>query len=368
MQLQISRILIFGATGVIGQSCLRTFPKNAELVGFTYFNNKELANNIKNNFPKAIAFDMHDIHNSYEKIIQETKPSLIVNALAGMEGFNVSMLTAKYKINLALANKESMVMAGWWLKEIYQKNKLFLAIIDSEHTSIKMLIKNKQKAIKSLFLTCSGGPYYKLNKKQRDQILCPENGLTHPTWKMGPKITFDSATLFNKAFEMIEAYYLFDNKNIFALYHPQSLVHALVTWTDETISLLASSKNMDFATGYVLNGNQHPNHPFVESLDFRNLAFQFKNICERKWPPIKWANQVIKNNNRALAIILVVLDDYLYELFTKQKINFGEIYQICQLFIDKFKNNQINTIDDVMNFYYFLEKEIRKFINEYKKI
>ncbi len=362
-----SKIFIFGATGVIGQSCLRTMPQNAQLVGFSYYHNHSLADQIQTQFPTAQCYCVQNNHD-YEQMILETQPDLIVNALAGMEGFQVSLLAAKHKIHLALANKESMVMAGWWLKQEYLKHQLFLSIIDSEHTSIEMLMQNQsEKVIQKIYLTCSGGPYYQLTKIKRDQIICPANGLSHPTWKMGPKITFDSATLFNKAFEMIEAYYLFENAEIHALYHPQSLVHALISWSDNTVSFLASSKNMDFASGYVLNGNNHPQVPVIDPMDFHHLNFKFDHICTKKWPPIRWANQVIKDNNRALGIILVVLDDYLYTQFMAQKINFGQIYQISQDFIDKYQHQAIETIDDVLNFYQLLKEVIQTF-DKHKKI
>ena len=363
-----SRIFIFGATGVIGQSCLKTFPPQAQLVGFSYYHNQTLATTICQAHPEAQAYSAQTNHD-YERMIAETQPDLIVNALAGMEGFQVSLLAAKHHIHLALANKESMVMAGWWLKQEYDFHHLFLSIIDSEHTSIEMLVQHQPRnQIKDLYLTCSGGPYYQLTQAQRDQLMCPATGLTHPTWTMGPKITFDSATLFNKAFEMIEAYYLFQTQNIYALYHPQSIVHALIGWSDNTIAFLGSSKSMDFATAYVLNHNTHPQVPQIAPLDFHKLNLKFDHMCEKKWPPLKWARQVIHQDKKAIGIIMVVLDDYLYDLFTNHQIQFGEIYRITQSFIDRYQDYQLTSIDDVLAFYQVLKQAILVFDKEYKKI
>lgn len=196
------RITIFGATGSVGQQVIKYLRHTKhDVVGISYYKNIILAKNIK------VSYFYSPINKSnvasFEQLIIKSKPDLIVNAIVGFDGLEITLLSIKHKINLALANKESLVVAGQFVTKLAKKNKVNIYPIDSEHTSLMHIIKNRQSKFKRLYITASGGPFY--NAKRLDKITFRQ-AINHPTWKMGHKISMDSATLMNKCFEIIECY------------------------------------------------------------------------------------------------------------------------------------------------------------------
>lgn len=198
------KILICGATGNIGQQVIKYIKKtNHQIIGISYFHNFKLAETIKSKYFYSPI--NHSNVNSYEELIVKSRPDIIVNAIIGFAGLKITLLSIKHKIDLALANKESLVVAGQFVMRLAKKNGVNIYPIDSEHASLMQIIKYKGNKFKQLYITASGGLFYNTPKNQMKNISY-QQAINHPTWKMGAKISIDSSTLMNKCFEIIECY------------------------------------------------------------------------------------------------------------------------------------------------------------------
>jgi 1-deoxy-D-xylulose-5-phosphate reductoisomerase len=172
-----------------------------------------------------------------DRVFRESKPDLFVNAFVGFAGLEPTIKAIESKINVALANKETLVVAGLLITDLVKKNNIDLIPIDSEHSAIMQCLSGEEEnEIKRLIITASGGPFRKM-KKEDLALVSPEAALKHPNWEMGPKITIDSATLMNKGLEVIEAYWLYKVpvSSIEVVIHPQSIIHSMVEFKDNSI-------------------------------------------------------------------------------------------------------------------------------------
>ncbi len=269
------RVLVLGATGSIGTSSLdilKNYPQKFELVGFSVHSNISQAEKIKQEFSvndfcstkKAEFSDRYQIDtDAIKKLIDKTKPDIIINGIAGSAGLKASILSLESGIDLALANKETIVNAGFLIRDLAKAKGANLLPVDSEHSAIFNLINAHGKAnIERIIITASGGPFRNTPKEDLAKIEL-EDALKHPTWNMGRKITIDSASLANKALEVIEAVKLFDmpvNK-VSVTVHPQSIVHSMV----QTVN------------GEVYAQMSHPNmkNPIFNALAFPDLAPEY---------------------------------------------------------------------------------------------
>ncbi len=360
----MKKIIIFGITGSIGQQAYNVICEqdNLELCGMTFNSNFSLAEKIKNLQNKKIEIyspkftDLNTVSN-YEEMIKKCKPDLIVNAITGFAGIHITQLSIKYKINLALANKESLVIAGKFINEYISNNPNWkLYPIDSEHSSLYYLISKIKNGIKKIYITASGGPFYFLEKKELENKKFSD-AIKHPNWQMGEKISIDSATLINKCFEIIEAYYLFNKYEIEAIYHPQSIVHAMIELVDGTFITNMSYPDMRIPISLALNDFAVTKLDLPNKLDLTNLNLYFDKINEEKWLPIKWSNQLIKTNNCIIGLIIVLLDDYLIKMYKNNLIKFNEISLIIDEYISKYQSFVINDWNDIYKIKLEIEKD-----------
>lgn len=359
----MKKIIIFGITGSIGQQAYDIIcdQDNLELCGMTFNSNFSLAQEIKNKHNKIEIYsskfsDLNTVDN-YEEMIKKCKPDLIVNAITGFSGILVTQLSLKYKINLALANKESLVVAGKFINEYIQENPDWkLYPIDSEHSSLYYLISKIKYGIKKIYITASGGPFYLLDKKELENKIFLD-AIKHPNWQMGEKISIDSATLINKCFEIIEAHYLFSNYEIEAIYHPQSIVHAMIELVDGTFITNMSYPDMHIPISLALNDFFVSKLDSQNKLNLNNLNLYFDKIDDEKWIPIKWSKQLIKTNNCVIGLIIVLLDDYLIEMYKNNLIKFNEISLIIDKYISKYQSLVINDWNDIYKIKLEIEKE-----------
>lgn len=349
----MKKILIFGITGSIGQQAYEIISQqdDLQLVGFSFNANISLAQKIKNENPMIEIYSQKESNlntvDNYEEMIQKCKPDLIVNAITGFAGIWITQLCIKYEINLALANKESLVVAGKFVNQYLQINPLWkLYPIDSEHSSLYYLISKIKTNIEKIYITASGGPFYLLDKNELENKKFDE-AVKHPNWSMGAKISIDSATLINKCFEIIESHYLFNQYQIEAVYHPQSIVHAMVQLNDGTIISNMSYPDMKIPISLALNDFSVLNLNVEKKINLNKLNLYFEEIDENKWLPIKWANQFIKTNNSIIGLIIVLLDDYLIEMYKNNLIKFNEITLIIDEYISKYSHIVINNWDDI---------------------
>jgi len=360
----MKKILIFGATGSIGLQTIeiiKNCPNNFKLVGFSFFNNEKVAKKISCDFKdlKIYSKNKKILNNvsSYKSLIELSKPDLIVNSIIGFAGIEISLLSVKYKINLALANKETIIAGGdLFLEDALRIIKIFP--IDSEHTALYELVNQVGlENIKKLFITASGGKYYNLD----DSLIINEDFnkvVKHPIWNMGKRISLDSSNMINKFFEIVEAYYYF-KKNISALYHPTAVIHAGVQKKDNGYFFHFSVPDMKYSIGQALN--EFKNHSsLVNELDFSKMNFTLEKIDPNKWVAIKWANDFIKHKYYALPIIVNAIDEELIKIFKKGKINYSQITKIIDIYVQKYKKTSIDSIDKVITFDRYMRQLIKK--------
>ena len=345
-------IVILGSTGSIGQNTFNIIKKDKKNFDIKLlstnknvpeiirqakeFNVKNIIINDYDEFIKA-KFKNKDknitIFNKFkdiDKILNKKKIFYSMVAVSGLEGLQPTLMLPKYSKYLAIANKESLI-CGWSLiqKELKKYNTNFLPI-DSEHYSIFSLIKDVRKIdIKKIYITASGGPFLNYPKK-KFKFIKPAQALKHPNWKMGKKITIDSATLMNKVFEVIEAKNIFNipyNK-ISILTHPSSYVHALVMFKNGVTKLLIHEPDMKipiYNSIYYLNNNLLKKNINTKSLDFKIINnLDLKNVNVKKFPTIKLLKK-LPESNTLFETVLITINDYLVYKFLDNKISFEEL-------------------------------------------
>jgi 1-deoxy-D-xylulose-5-phosphate reductoisomerase len=226
----VKRIALLGATGSIGRQALDIVAAHPELSVCA------LASRTQDLSELAGAHDAEHVQvgGDLTELLERSEPDLVLNAVVGFAGLDATLWTLERGITLALANKESLVVAGELALAAWERGGGLLLPVDSEHcAAFQCLEGSARETVDSLVITASGGPF---RGKNRDELsaVSPEDALAHPTWNMGPKITVDSATLANKALELIEAHFLFglDYDRIEVVVHPSSIVHALVRFRD----------------------------------------------------------------------------------------------------------------------------------------
>src|SRR5213080_2093850 len=269
------RVVILGATGSIGESALkvaRDIPERMEIVGLAANSNAqklaEAANEIR---PESVCLvDETNIdilrkalnyqprifasEEGLREIACLTNAEMVLVAIVGTGGLRPALAAIEAGKDLAVASKEILVMAGEIVMREARENGVRVLPVDSEHNAIFQCLEGKKSSdIRRIILTASGGPFRETPRKDFDSIT-PEQALKHPTWNMGPKITIDSATLFNKGLEMIEAHWLFDveMKRVEVVIHPQSIVHSMVEFTDGSTLAQLSYSNMCFPIQYAV--------------------------------------------------------------------------------------------------------------------
>ena len=338
-------IAILGSTGSIGKQTLEIIKKNKKRFNIillsTNKNIIEISKQIKvfkpkciiiTNFKKFSYFKKKNkkikIFNNYDcfKKIFSKKADYVMSSISGFEGLQPTIEVIKHTRLIAIANKESII-CGWNLisKEL-KKNETKFIPVDSEHFSIWSLAGNKYENIDEIYITASGGPF--LNKPRKSlKYIKPAHAIKHPRWKMGKKISIDSATMVNKVFEIIEASKLFNLniKKIKVLSHPNSYVHAIVKFKNGLTKILIHDTNMKVP---IFNSlfNSESAVIYSEKLDIKKLNnLNFNKISIKQFPALEVINMFSSNNNNLLETVLVSANDELVDLFLKKKIKFLDI-------------------------------------------
>src|SRR5213593_2167628 len=288
------RVVILGATGSIGESALkvaRDIPERMEIVGLAANSNAEklaaAANETRaqsvclvdetkiDALQRALTYKPRIFagEKGLREIARLTNAEMVLVAIVGTGGLRPALAAIEAGKDLAVASKEILVMAGEIVMREARDNGAHVLPVDSEHNAIFQCLEGKHPTdVRRVILTASGGPFRETPRKDFDSIT-PEQALKHPTWNMGPKITIDSATLFNKGLEMIEAHWLFDveMKRVEVVIHPQSIVHSMVEFTDGSTLAQLSYSNMCFPIQYAVTWpDRVPNT--LPPLDFSNLS------------------------------------------------------------------------------------------------
>ena len=369
-------VYILGSLGSIGMQTLEVIRENKDefkVIGLSLGRNLELAKEICEEFkPEIISLrEKKEFKLSYNPIITYGDEGLLevakyhkydnevlVNALVGMSGLLPTVYAIKAKKNLALANKETLVVAGDIIKDLIKEYNVSLTPIDSEHSAILECLKGEDKKdIKRLIITASGGSFR--NKKREELInVTKKDALCHPNWSMGEKITIDSATMMNKGFEIIEAHYLFDvpYEKITPILHPQSIIHSMVEYNDGTIKASLGPTSMMIPIKYAL---RYPSHDGVTNagyLDLIGLNLTFNELSEERYPCLKYAYYAAKKGGIYYAV-LNASNEAAVKLFLEEKIKFLDIEKIIETEInnpiyEKYEYNLENIIKvskDIIN-------------------
>jgi 1-deoxy-D-xylulose-5-phosphate reductoisomerase len=362
-----TRVVVLGATGSIGESALkvaRDIPERMEIVGLAANRNAHklaaAANETRARFVCLVDETKIDIlqraleykprvflgEEGLREIACLTDADMVLVAIVGTGGLRPALAAIEAGKDLAVASKEILVMAGEIVMREARENAVHILPVDSEHNAIFQCLEAARLRaaradgvasptdVRRILLTASGGPFRETPRKEFDSIT-PEQALKHPTWNMGPKITIDSATLFNKGLEMIEAHWLFDveMKRVEVVIHPQSIVHSMVEFTDGSTLAQLSYSNMCFPIQYAVTWpDRVPNS--LPPLDFSKLSkLEFFTPRYDDFPALTLARRAGEIGG-TLPAVMNAANEIAVEAFLDRRMRFPKIWQ---------------TVDDVMS-------------------
>lgn len=382
----MKNIAVLGSTGSIGKNTLevvRNLNRNGYPVSVKYIsansNVELLAEQIEEFKPKAAvifneagynALKLRSLKHKCEilcgqaginEISRRDDFELVVNALVGFSGLIPTTEAIKHGKDIALANKESLVVAGELIYSMLSGSSAHLLPIDSEHSAILQCLQGEpMKQVTKLILTASGGPFREFTREEMNNVSV-EQALKHPNWVMGNKITIDSATLMNKGFEIIEAKWLFNIKaeNIEVLIHPQSIIHSMVEFSDGSVKAQLGVPDMKVPIQYALTYPERINSDFprIDFKQLKNLTFDEPDL--EKFECLKLAYDVIKSGG-SYPIVLNGANEAAVELFLKEKIRFMDIPALIKSAMDKHENHVSPSLENIVE----IDSWSRRFVHE----
>ena len=340
----MKRILLLGATGSIGSQTIDVIDQHKdqfELVGISAGHQGDVLKEIVDQHPTIQVVGISDAsqadkfsnvkvftgENNMVECIQNCEYDLLVNATVGFRGLRPTLASLEKGIDVALANKESLVAGGVLVREMLEKTNTKLYPIDSEHSAIFQCLQgNKKSQVKRLIITASGGSF---RDKARDELgnVTVEQTLNHPNWAMGKRITVDSATMVNKGFEVIEAHFLFGlgYDQIDTVLHKQSIIHSMVEYDDNAIIAQLGSTDMRLPIQYAICYPERPVLKEDKPLDMtKTLSLDFKEMDYERYPMLQVAYEIGRKEGN-LGAIFNGADEQAIELFLQHKIQFLDI-------------------------------------------
>ncbi|MBU1193934.1 MAG: 1-deoxy-D-xylulose-5-phosphate reductoisomerase [Proteobacteria bacterium] len=348
----MKHLSVLGSTGSIGTSALdivRMHPDRFKISALAAGRNMDLfARQIREFNPELVSVFDEDAalklarklagkdkphivfgETGYSQVAQLKSTDTVLLAMVGAAGLKPAISAIKAQKNIALANKETLVMAGEIVMGLAKENKVSILPVDSEHSAIfQCLLANKKKDLKTIFLTASGGPFRK-KPLETFKDICLKDALNHPTWNMGNKITIDSATLMNKGLEIIEAVHLFDvvPEAIKVLVHPQSIVHSMVGYKDGSILAHMGQPDMKAAISYALSYPERLNLQ-MNFPDFAAIgSLTFENPDTRKFPSILYAFEACRQKG-TLPAVMNAANEAAVSAFLEKRIGFPDIFRL----------------------------------------
>jgi 1-deoxy-D-xylulose-5-phosphate reductoisomerase len=364
------RIAILGATGSIGRSTLDVIqhlgPEYRAVALSGHRQGKELLEQIRAFKPAAVALTDDGMDPAIvEQIRQVAKVyvgqqglvemvcrddvDMIVGAIVGAAGLPAVFAAVHAGKTVALANKESLVVAGSLLIPEARRRNVPILPVDSEHSAVFQAVRcGRREEIKRVILTASGGPFRTASKEKIEKATL-EDALNHPTWRMGNKVTIDSATMFNKGLELIEACWLFDlpPEQVHIVVHPESIVHSMVEFVDGSTIAQLSPPDMRTPIQYAITyPNRMPGNS--RTMDWRQrVALNFEPPDFERFPALRVAYEVAKTGGTAGAVMNAA-NEVAVESFVAGKIAFGEISKVVELTIRRHSVQKSPSLDDLM--------------------
>ena len=366
----MKRVTVLGSTGSVGKQTLeivRRFSDDFEIVGLSAFSNGELlAEQIEDFNAKYFYLENGDISpvNGAKKVsslseLAKIECDLVVCAVTGLAGLEPSLAALEQGTNLATANKEAMVCGGKLMWQVARKSGAKILPVDSEHSAIwQCMFGEKKENLKKVYITASGGALRDKSKAEIEKVRAKE-ALYHPVWNMGKKITIDSATLFNKGLEVIEAVNLFEisPEQVEVLLHPQSIVHAMCSFKDNSFKASLAYPDMllpiELAMFYPDRGER-----CIQNLDFvRIRSLEFFEIDNDRFPCLKIALNALKCGQGACCAISSA-DEFLVDKYLRDEIKFYDISDNLQKVLYKFAESRIDCLSDAFE----IDKQVKAYL------
>ena len=385
-------VIILGSTGSIGSSALKVIKNNKNFKVKLLSTNK----NVKKILSQAIYYNVKDViindkisfQKNYLKLkkkgiksylgfnklnkILKSKTDYCINGISGIDGLDPTLKIIPNSKNILIANKESIICGWHIIKKKLIKYKTNFIPIDSEHYSIWELLKNENnKNIDNVILTASGGPFLKKKNYLLGNIK-PKFALKHPNWKMGKKISIDSATMMNKVFELIEAKKIFNlnKKQLAILIHPSSFVHAIIYLKGEIIKFLAHEAKMTITISNALKINNVNKKNYLKNnlTHINNLNFLIPN--KEKFPLLSIINKIPDNDSYFETILITINDELVYK-YLNNEINYKSLQlNIIRLikspYFYKFYKLKPNNVYDIKKIILITKKYLNKNIKYYE--
>jgi 1-deoxy-D-xylulose-5-phosphate reductoisomerase len=356
----VKRLAVLGSTGSIGRQTLdvvRSLPDRFKIIGLAAGNNTALLKEQVKEFKPEYFYhckqndQTENINQRYinmEEMASLPEVDTVVVATPGGAGLSPTLAAVRAEKNVALSNKESLVAAGNIIMKEAATCGAAILPVDSEHSAIWQCFEGESRKCARIILTASGGPFRGYTKRQLDAVT-PEQALKHPSWKMGRKVTIDSATLLNKGLEVIEAHWLFDVpfEDIKVLVHPQSIIHSMVEFPDGSTKAQLGFPDMRLPIQYALTYPERIDNPEIPRLDwdtFGKLDFEQPDLDTFRC--LRLAIEAGKEGGTSPAV-LCAADEIAVELFLSHRIKFNGIAELIEKTLEKHKNITQPTLEDI---------------------
>jgi 1-deoxy-D-xylulose-5-phosphate reductoisomerase len=354
-----TQLAIIGSTGSIGRQVLdvvKDFPGRFSVTGLAGGNNTSLLiNQIKQFQPKLVYaarklnLPENTVSCSMEEMASHPEVDMVVVATSGKVGLTPTLAAIKTGKKVALANKEVLVMAGAIVMAEAKLRQTKIIPIDSEHSALFQCLQGETDTAAKLILTASGGPLFQYPPETLNSVTVDE-ALKHPTWKMGKKVTIDSATLMNKGLEAIEASWLFSMplSKIDIIIHPQSIIHSLVEFVDGSLKAQLSIPDMRFAIQYALSYPERLSTHSLPRLDLPQLnSLTFEKVDNSRFPCLQLALDAGRKGGTYPAA-LCAADEIAVELFLENRIDFLQISEIIERTLGLHQSIDNPTLDEIL--------------------
>jgi len=381
----VKKISILGTTGSIGTQTLdvlRKEKKDFQLIGISANSSIDKLLHIIDEFnPKYVVVTEKKSYLKFKDIFSNKKSNtkilfgidglntiaslpevdMVVTSVVGMIGLVPTIKAIKAKKDIALANKETLVVGGELVTKLAQENNVKILPVDSEHSAVFQCLQgNNFNEVANLILTASGGPF---RGKTKDQLLnvTVKEALNHPNWNMGKKLTIDSATLMNKGLEVIEAHFLFNlpYEKIKVVVHPQSIIHSMVAYRDGSVMAQLATADMRLPIQYALNYPKRK-EAVIDKLDFYNIGnLSFEKPDVDTFKSLKLAYEAGKIGG-TMPAILNCANEEAVSLFLSNKIKFLDIGNILEECMNKFDSQNKYTLEDLLD----IEIKVKKYVKD----
>jgi 1-deoxy-D-xylulose-5-phosphate reductoisomerase len=333
------RVALLGATGSIGTQALEIIAAHPGL---------ELVAAASGSQPVDGLAPLTQVGGDLTELLGRAEPDVVLNAVVGFAGLPATIWTLEHGIDLALANKESLVAGGDLARSAWEKGRGRILPVDSEHSAAFQLLEGRaSETVDSLVLTASGGPF-RGRARPALAAVTPNDALAHPTWNMGPKITVDSATLMNKGLELIEAHFLFDlpYERIEVVVHPTSIVHALVRFRDGAALAHIGYPDMRVPISYALTYPERANTP-IPPLDLSSgLILEFSAPDEEAFPSLALA-RAAGEAGRSMPCVLNAANEVAVATFLDGRLPFLGIPEVVERTLNAIEAVEARDLDDL---------------------